>query len=128
MTRYLTPQEVLFLHARIVSETGGSHGVRDVGLMEAAIARPQATFGGQDLYPDIFTKAAAMMSSLVMNHPFVDGNKRTGIGSAVLFLRLNSWLVQTTQTELERITLLVVDKITMEELAKWFEMHTTTVK
>ena len=128
MTTYLTSPQVLFLHARVVSETGGSHGVRDIGLLAAAVARPQATFDGEELYPDLFTKAAALLSSLILNHPFVDGNKRTGIGSAVLFLRLNGWHVQTTQAELEAVTLSVVlTKATIAELAGWFQAHSVSL-
>lgn len=63
--------------------------MRDIGLLQSAIARPQATFEGRDLYGDIFAKAAALMHSLVQNHPFLDGNKRTAIGAVVIFLRLS---------------------------------------
>jgi death-on-curing protein len=82
---YLTAAQVLFIHARLLAETGGAAGIRDLGLLEAAVARPQATFDGQDLYPDRFAKAAALMASLVGNHPIVDGNKRVGITAAGLF-------------------------------------------
>jgi len=67
----------------------GSHGVRDLHLLEAAAARPQATFEGKDLYSDIFSKAAALLDSIIRNHPFLDGNKRTAIGAACLFLERN---------------------------------------
>lgn len=79
MTRYLTVPQILFIHARLIDETGGAHGLRDLGALEAASARPQATFAEQELYPDFFSKAAALLDSLINNHPFVDGNKRTGI-------------------------------------------------
>ena len=69
---YLTPEQILFLHARLIEETGGGEGVRDVGLLLSAIARPQASFDDKDLYPDIFSKAAALMDSLIRNHPFLD--------------------------------------------------------
>jgi death-on-curing protein len=101
MTRYLTPQEVLFIHARLVVTTGGEHGIRDLGLLESAVARPQATFDGADLYPDLFLKTAALMESLSQNHPFVDGNKRTAITAAAMFLQLNGYVLQTTNEELE---------------------------
>ena len=79
---YLTVEQVLFIHMRLIAETGGSPGLRDLGLLASAVARPQATFGGEDLYPDLLSKAAALMDSLVRNHPFVDGNKRVGITAA----------------------------------------------
>ncbi len=106
---YLTPEQVLFLHARLIEETGGSHGVRDVGLLESAVARPQATFEGQDLYSNLYTKAAALMDSLIRNHPFVDGNKRTGIAAAALFLRQNGRRLTATNQELEAFTLHVAE-------------------
>ncbi len=68
--------EALAIHAELIEATGGSHGVRDRGGLEAAVARPFATFAGQDLYPDAASKAAALLESVVKNHPFVDGNKR----------------------------------------------------
>lgn len=68
----LTPQQLLFIHYRLIETTGGGHGVRDLGALQAAAARPLATFDGDDLYPDIFEKAAALMESIIRNHPFVD--------------------------------------------------------
>jgi death-on-curing protein len=62
---YLTPQQVLFLHSRLINEIGGSHGVRDIGLLESAVNRPKATYGGVDLYPDVCSKAAALMLSII---------------------------------------------------------------
>jgi len=91
MTHYLTPEQVLFLHSRLIAETGGGHGVRDLGMLLSALGRPQATFDEKDLYPDLFSKAAALMDSLVCNHPFVDGNKRTAITAAALFLGANGY-------------------------------------
>jgi death-on-curing protein len=74
---YLSPEQVLFLHARLIEETGGGHGLRDLALLESAGSRPQATFGGQDLYPDLFAMAAALMESLIRNHPFSECHSRT---------------------------------------------------
>ena len=88
---YLTINEVLLLHARLIQLTGGSRGVRDVGLLESALARPRATFGGDDLYPDLWTNEAALAHSLVQNHPFVDGNKRTALAATGIFLELNGY-------------------------------------
>lgn len=121
MTAYLTVQEVLFIHARLIETTGGEHGVRDLGLLESAVARPQATFAGESLYPDLFQKAAALMQSLVQNHPFVDGNKRTGVTAAALFLQRNGRSLQTTHTELERFTLMVTnERPSLATIATWF--------
>ncbi len=121
---YLTPEQVLFLHARLIEETGGSHGVRDVALLESAVARPRMMFGGEDLYPDLFSKAAALMNSLIRNHPFVDGNKRTGIAAAALFLRQNGRLLRATSPELEAFTVYVAEsRPDIPEIAEWLERH-----
>ena len=81
--------------------------MRDVGMLQSAVARSQSTFEGQDLYPDIFSKAAALMHSLIQNHPFLDGNKRTAIAAAVLFLRFNEHRFIATNQEVEAFTLSV---------------------
>ena len=124
MIVYLTAEQVLFVHYRLVSETGGEHGVRDLGLLESAVARPQATFGGQELYPDVFEKAAALMESLINNHPFVDGNKRTGIACAVLFLQQNGISFSAKNADLEKFTLRVASsKAGRPEITKWLKNH-----
>ena len=102
---YLTSQQILFIHYRLIETTGGSHGVRDLGALQAAAARPQASFGGEDLYPDLFAKAAAIMESLIKNHPFVDGNKRTAITATGIFLRRNGRLIEASQEELYSFTM-----------------------
>jgi death on curing protein len=123
---YLTAAQVLFVHARLLAETGGAPGVRDLGLLESAIARPQGTFDGQDLYPDLNGKAAALMISLVNNHPFVDGNKRVGITAAALFLVRNGLQLRASNEEIEQVTLEVAQgRLTVDQLASWFARHTT---
>ena len=97
---HLTPEQVLFIHSRLVTETGGSHGLRDLALLESAVARPRATFDSKELYPDWFTKAAAPMDVLINNHPFWDGNKRTGITATGLFFRINGWKLTAASEEL----------------------------
>ncbi len=120
--KYLTAEQVLFIHARLISETGGTHGIRDLGLLQSAIARPGATFDGQDLYPDVFYKAAALMDSLLRNHPFVDGNKRTAITSAGMFLRLNGYRLKVSNAELEQFVFSALQEHwAVERLANWFE-------
>ncbi len=126
MIAYLTAQQVLFIHARLLAASGGEHGVRDIGLLESAVARPQATFDGVDLYPDLFLKAAALMGSLAQNHPFVDGNKRAAITAAALFLLRNGRVVVTTNAELERFTFWVVqERPLLAEMADWFRLHSS---
>ncbi len=89
------------MHERQIGHFGGSGGVRDLGALEAAVARPQATFGGEDLYPDLADKAAALLQSLVANHPFVDGNKRTAAMAAELFLLFNGNELTATDDDFE---------------------------
>jgi death-on-curing protein len=125
---YLTPEQILFLHARLIEETGGRHGLRDLGLLESAAARPQATFGGEDLYADLFSKAAALMDSLMHNHPFVDGNKRTAITAAGLFLVRNGYRLDATNPDLEAFTCHVAEgKPDITEIAGWLQAHSTHV-
>lgn len=124
--RYLTAGQILFIHSRLIDVTGGSHGIRDIGLLQSAVSRPKATFGGKDLYPDIFHKAAAFMESLIKNHPFIDGNKRTAITSAGIFLQINGYHLETAQRELELFTLSVVtSKTSLEDAVKWFNKYSS---
>ena len=127
--RYLTAEQVLFIHARLMSETGGMHGVRDVGLLRSAVERPRATCGGEDLYGDLFHKAAAFMGSLIGNRPFLDGNKRTAISAAGLFLMLNGYELDASQKELEAFTLgMALKKRDVQDAAAWFRRHSTPGK
>ena len=124
--RYLTLTEVLDLHARIIEQSGGATGVRDLGSVESAVAQPQMTFSGQDLYPTLESKAAAIGFSLVMNHPFVDGNKRVGHAAMETFLVLNGFeLVADVDKSEQTILRLASGRLTREELLKWVSMHIT---
>lgn len=126
---YLTVEQVLFLHSRIIDETGGSHGIRDLGLLQSAVARPAATFGGKGLYSDIFHKAAALMESLIKNHPFIDGNKRTAVTAGGIYLARNGYILETSQQELERFTLAVATKkVTVDAAAEWFKRYSVKRK
>ncbi len=125
---YLSAAQVLFIHARLIAETGGAPGLRDLGLLESAVARPRATFAGVDLYPDIHQKAAALMESLVQNHPFVDGNKRVGIASATLFLVINGWRLVADNQALETFTWRVARaELTLDQMAAWFKNESVPV-
>jgi death on curing protein len=102
---FLNVDEVLELHAVEIAENGGADGLRDRGLLESAIAQPMASFDGALLYQDVFGMAAALHFSLVLNHPFVDGNKRTGLAAALMFLELNGYSVESPYHRLVDITL-----------------------
>ena len=126
--KYLTPEQVLFIHARLINETGGRHGIHDLGMLLSALARPQATFDGKELYPDLFSKAAALMESLAQNHPFLDGNKRTGITATAMFLQINGYKLTTSNAELEKFTFSVVlEHLPTKEIAAWFKQNTRKI-
>lgn len=124
MTTYLSLEQVLDLHRRQIRVFGGAGGLRDRGAVEAAVARPQMTFGGEDLYPEIADKAAALMHSLVMNHPFVDGNKRVGAHACILFLLANDVEPLFSPDELAEITLSAArGEVNAEALAIWLRQR-----
>ena len=126
---YLTAEQDLFLHARLVAETGGGHGVRDLSMLLSAVGRPLASIDDQDLYPGLYSKAGALMDSLIRNHPFVDGNKRTGIAAAALFLRINGFWLDVTNAELERFTLEAAQSLhTVDEIADWLQAHVRAIE
>jgi death-on-curing protein len=127
VTVYLTVEQVLFIHARVIAETGGTHGLRDLGLLQSAVARPQATYSGEELYPGIFTKAAALLDSLVNNHAFLDGNKRTAITSVGIFLRMNGYRLEVVSAEMVTFMLRCAQgEVPLAEMAGWLEDHAQT--
>ena len=121
---YLTAEQVLFIHARLIAETGGQHGVRDLDMLLSALGRVQASFDEKDLYPEVFSKAAALMDSLIRNHPFLDGNKRTGVTAAGIFLLRNGFRLIVNSDDLVEMTLRVARSQTeVDELASWLERY-----
>lgn len=129
--RYLTLPEVLEIHRRILAQSGGAPGVRDIGAVESAVAQPTMTFGGKDLHPTIAGKASAICFSLVMNHPFVDGNKRVGHAAMETFLVLNGYELCADVDDAERTILqLAAGQLTRDALVDWVttrvERHNST--
>jgi death on curing protein len=121
----LSAAQILALHQALLRAFGGRRGLRDRGALEASLARPFATFDGEDLYPDAAAKAAALMHPLVSNHPFVDGNKRVGAAAAELFLEVNGWSLHAEDEDLEDITLAVAcGEVAAEALAIWLRQRT----
>jgi death on curing protein len=116
---FLTTEIVLEIYARAISRFGGSTGLRDRGLLESAVAAPQATYGGESVYGDMIEIAAAYLFYVGRNHPFVDGNKRVALGSCLLFLRLNGFHPLPDRPEWEQLTLDVA-------ASKLNRDHTTT--
>jgi death on curing protein len=125
VTLGLSVGQVLAIHSAVRSEFGGRAGLRDRGALEASVARPFATFDGEDLYPDVASKAAALLHSLVTNHPFVDGNKRTGALSAELLLEVNDVVLVASDGEFEEILMAVASgTLDIEQLVIWFRQRT----
>ena len=126
---FLTVEQVIFVHNDQIERYGGSHGIASLALLESATARPQASFGGSDLYPTLFDKAAAMMHSIVMNHAFVDGNKRTAVVATIIFLELNGYKLEVEQDSLIEAALNTRHgKWDLAELASWLKKHSRKVK
>ena len=123
--KYLGYKQALFVYRRVLEETGGAAGLRDEGGLRSALARPQASFGGKDLYPALFEKAAALAESLARNHPFVDGNKRMALACMRVLLKINGFQVTASQEAKVSLILQIVEhKLTVEEAAKWLTKHT----
>jgi death on curing protein len=129
MTRYLTLDEVLELHRLVVARSGGSAGIRDRGGLDSAVAQPRMAFGGQELYPTLEEKAAALGLSLVLNHPFVDGNKRVGHAAMETFLVLNGYELSAPVDEQEQVILrLAAGSLGRDEFVEWVRSHTVARK
>ncbi len=121
---YISLDAVMALHRRIIETSGGSAGVRDHSGLESAIAQPRMTFGGQDLYPTVEEKAAALCFSVIRNHPFLDGNKRVGHAAMEVFLIFNGYRIDATVDIQEQIILGVASgEVSREQLVEWLREH-----
>jgi len=124
VTLYLSVVQLERLHQMQLQAFGGAAGLRDRGGLEAAAARPQMTFGGDDLYADVAAKAAALMHSIAMNHPFVDGNKRVGAMAAELFLVVNAQRLEAPDEALVDLAFAVArGEVSAEALAIWIRQR-----
>ena len=120
----LTTKQVISIHSSLIEATGGTDGVRDMGMLESALEAPFQTFDGKDLYPALIQKAARLGHSLVSNHPFVDGNKRIGIHTMLVFLAVNGIEIECTQKELIDVGLSLADgTMDAEKLLIWLSSH-----
>lgn len=127
--KYISGQEILAIHFEIINQTDGSHGVRDVGLLQSVAERPKTGFDGQELYKDVFEKAAAYTESLVKHHVFVDGNKRTGAVIAARFLFINGYELTASNKELENFILkIATENHDITTIATWFKKHSKKSK
>lgn len=126
--KYLTSAQVLVIHDQAIKRFGGSHGIRDLKLLESAVGRPRASFGGKDLYKDIFEKAVALLQSLSKNHAFLDGNKRTTLSSSGIFLKMNGYrLVNTHKEEVEFMIKAENESYSVEKIASWLKKNSKKI-
>lgn len=120
----LTITEVLETYQRVMAQSGGLIGIRDFGALESATAQPYMTFGKNELYPSLAEKAAALGFSLIQNHPFIDGNKRTGHAVMAIFLTMNGYKIEASIDEQVEIILSVASgNLKREEFAAWLSKH-----
>lgn len=117
--RYLTLGEILAFHDYQIERFGGKHGIINPQLVESSVFRPRTVLYDADLYPSVFDKAAVLAMSIIQFHPFVDGNKRTGIYSAIIFLELNGFEVYTSKSRLVNLANKILNKkINLEGVSK----------
>ena len=122
--KYLTAEEVLVIHSELIDQTGGLHGVRDVGLLISAAQRPKTGFSGRELYKGVFEKAAAYFESFAKYHVFLDGNKRTALAASARFLFLNGYELTASNVAVEKFTLrVVVRRLNIKIIAAWLTRH-----
>ncbi len=124
MIHFLTLNQLLIIHNRVIEQAGGSPGVRDHSALLSALAQPRMTFDGKDLYPTLVEKAAALGHSIILNHPFIDGNKRAGHAALEVFLILNGYEIEAGVDEQEKIILqLASGELIREDFLNWLEKH-----
>ena len=122
--RRFTSEQVTAIHSRLVMKTGGSDGIRDEGLLDSAVNAPFQSFGGYDVYPTIYEKAARLGFGLAHNHAFIDGNKRIAAHAVLAFLALNGIEIDCTEFELFSVFYkLAASEVTFDELVRWIEKH-----
>lgn len=120
----LTKSQVISIHSQLIEATGGSDGIRDDGLLESSLNSPFQTFGGEDVYPSLMHKASRLCYSIISNHPFIDGNRRIGVHTMLVFLALNRVELNYTQQELIDSGISIASGNTSpEQLFQWLNNH-----
>ncbi len=120
--------EAEFYHSMMIRRFGGSHGIRDAGILDAALNRPFATFGGEDLFPSATAKAAAVMHGIITGHPFIDGNKRTGYVLGRLLLQKEGLDISANEDERYDLVILVATgKMDVDQLKEWLDRNTIQI-
>lgn len=124
--KFLSEAEIIAINEEAVSQYGGLHGVRDMHLVHLAVGRPQMSVAFHDAYPSVFDKAGALLHSIINNHPFFDGNKRTSFFSAIVFLELNGWAVEFKRKEGVKFARKVHNNdLTVNQISEWLKSHST---
>lgn len=122
--KFLSIEKVIAIHEAVVSNYGGLPGIRDIGLLSSAIEMPKSTMFGEYLHPEIWDKAAAYLYHVVCNHPFLDGNKRTGMMCALIFLDMNGRELKDVQNLLEELVVETAQgKVDKREISQFFQEH-----
>lgn len=122
--RYLSAKEILIIHAMIIDETGGRHGIRDEGLLASACERPKMAMFGKEQFADIFSKAAVYLDSISKHHVFTDGNKRSSVAVAARFLHANGFELKASNKALEKFVVeVVVKKYDIDVIATWLRKN-----
>lgn len=126
--KYLSAEEILLIHHQLIERYGGSHGTRDLERVKSAAIAPAQVVFGKEQYKNVFGKAAAYARNLIADHPFRDGNKRTGMAVAAMFLKRNGYLLQAKKGEIEDFAVhIAVDKPQVAEIASWLKKHSNKV-
>lgn len=127
--KYLDISEVYEIHEKMLKIGGGRSGVRDFTLIYSATERPKASFSGKLLYPNIWVQASALIQSLIKNHPFEDGNKRTGFFSMLRFLNINGWDIKANEEETYNFVLQIdIKNLSLEKISLWLQKHSKEIR
>jgi death-on-curing protein len=126
--KWIKLEELLIIHEMVVEETGGVHGVFNWGALESVLIRPFTSFEGKELFPDLWSKIAAMVHAIIMYHPFIDGNKRTALVAADVCLRLNGYRLIPSEEVEPFFWAIARGEKSIEEIAQWIKSHSETWK
>ena len=127
--KYLTGEDLLAIHTSVIAESGGSDGVRDDHALLSLENSPRLQAFGQELYPTIYLKAAIYAREIISQHPYFDGNKRSGMATSLVFLKLNGYTLQLHTNDILDFALkIVLEKLSLEEIAAWLKRHSKKTK
>jgi len=124
--QYIEAEEILLIHHQLIERYGGSHGTRNLSRIESVVLAPSQHVYGDEQYKTIFEKAAVYARNIIADHPFYDGNKRTGITTTAMFLEKNGYCLKAKKGEIENFAVeIAISKLSINDIARWLETHTT---